>query len=186
MSVALANYAASGLDEKTAYVELSGHGELKNWKEAGIAGYFSDQEVCFYPDFSREKIPLLLNYGYETVILDFGEAYESYREEILRCHRKIFLLNLNPWQKSAAEKMVDTVQGENWGNIHPYYASVHAGTTEKKAVETEFGIHIDEIPVIQNPRCVEAELFSCMNQILDRRDFATAKKKRLIPIKRKR
>ena len=186
MSVALANYAASGLGEKTACVELSGHGELKKWKEAGTAGYFSDHQVCYYPDFPREKIPILLNQGYETVILDFGEAYERYREEILRCHRKIFLLNLNPWQKSAAEKMIGTVQGENWGKIQPYYASVLAGTTEKKAVEKEFKIHIDAVPIIKNPRCVEAELFSYMDHALDRTDFATAKKKRLIPIKRKR
>lgn len=184
--MALANYASSGLGEKTAYVELSGHGELKDWKETGAEGYFIDQGIYFYPDFPRERIPILLNQDYERIIMDFGENYENYREEILRCHRKVFLLNLNPWQKSVAEKLVGTVQCEEWGGIRPFYASVHAGKTEKKAIEQEFHIHIEEIPVIEQPCCVEADKFGCMNRILEYSSVGPEKKKRLIPRKRKR
>lgn len=186
MSVALANYAASGLGERTACVELGGRGEFRYWKKAGNEGYFVDQGICFYPDFPKEKIPILMNRGYESIILDFGESYLDCREEILRCHRKVFLLNLNPWQKEAARRLLAAVQGEEWGNIVPYYAGLHMDSKLRTALEREFHINIEELPVIRQPLRVEAELFSCMDRILARSISGPFKKKLLIPIRRKR
>lgn len=184
MSVALANYAAGGLNEKTAYLELFGQEEMSRWKEKNENGYFVDQKVFYYPEFDREQIPILLNRNYEKIIMDFGDAYIQFREEILRCDRKIFLLNLNPWQKFAAEKMVNIVQNKYWGDIEPVYMSVNAQPAEKEKMEKEFGIEITEVPFIKNPRLVMSEEFSCMDFILG--SFAASKKRKkpLIPIRR--
>lgn len=183
LSVALANYAASGLGEKTACLELSGRGEFGHWKAAGAEGYFVDRGIHFYPDFPEREMPILMNRDYERIILDFGEDYVRCREEILRCHRKIFLLNLNPWQMSAAEKLISTVQGDNWKGIRPCYASLHTDRARKKAMEKKFGIRIEELPILNQPCCIPAEAFACLDGLLAHHAAVPKKKKQLIPIK---
>ena len=178
MSVALANYAASGLGEKTACLELGGHGELAHWKAANAKGYFTDKQIHYYSDCKREQIPTLINSGYEKIILDFGDAYKSCQGELLRCDRKIVLLGLNPWQKFAAEKMIEQIQGEEWGNTEPIYASIHAVKAIKRAVEREYRISVTEIPILPDPTCISRREFSYMDFLLGR-DAANYRKKKL-------
>lgn len=184
--MALANYAASGLSEKTAYLELHKYGEMNHWKKPNEKGYFEDFKIHYYPNFKQEQIPILLNLGYEKIIMDFGDEYSVYREEILRCDRKIFLLNLNPWQKFAAEKTAEDLQKKEWGNIHPIYASVNAQNIIKKEIEKKYGIQIMEIPFIKNPRLLQAEDFFCMDFILGQSAAKVKKRKSLIPIREKK
>ncbi len=184
LAVALANYAASGLGEKTACVEIQGHGQFSQWKTAGDEGYFKDQGVYYYPDFDKDGIPMLLNMDYERIILDFGDAYLSCREEIMRCDRKIFLLNLNPWQSFAARYLIRTVQKEEWGKIQPIFGCVSASKKVRKAVEKEFQIRVAEIPVLQEPCCIPGSAFAGLNLFLG---FTVAKKQKKlrIPTRRK-
>lgn len=186
LSVALANYAASGLGEKTAYLELCGHGEISHWKEINQKGYFTDIKIDYYPDLKREQIPILMNCPYERLIMDFGDAYLNFREELLRCSRKIFLLNLNPWQKFAAEKMIRATEEERWGNIEPFYLSVNGQKDVKKKVEKKYAVEVMEVPLIPNPRHIPAENFPCMDSILGNPTARKKRKKTLIPIGRKK
>ena len=178
LSVALANYAASGLGEKTACLELGGHGELAHWKAVNKKGYFTDAKIHYYPDFKKEQIPVLINCAYEKIIMDFGDAYISCQGELLRCDRKIVLLNLNPWQEFTAKRMIERIQSGEWGNAVPVYASVNAVKAIKKSIEREYRISIAEIPLIPNPACVSQEAFSCMN-FLSGHDAKYYKKKKL-------
>lgn len=178
MSVALANYATSGLGEKTAYLELCGHEEIKHWKEVNDKGYFMDLKIHYYPKFKKEDVSLLLTLGYDKVILDFGDDYSGFREEMLRCDRKVFLINLNPWQKFFAEKLLCTVQKENWGSIEPLYASANILKAQREEVEKKYGISVMEIPVIPDPRCIHRECFSCMDVILERAARESKKRKK--------
>lgn len=180
----MANYAASGLGEKTACVEIHGHGQLSQWKTAGSKGYFKDKSVYYYPDFHKDRIPILLNSDYERIILDFGDAYIDCRKEIMRCDRKIFLLNLNPWQQSAAKYLIRTVKKEEWGHIQPVFGSVKASKEVRMAVEKEFQIHIEAIPLLEESCCIPGEAFSGLNHLIG---FTAAKKRnRLrIPTRRK-
>lgn len=184
MSVALANYAAGGRNESAAYLELFGHGEMAHWNKTNEKGYFIDHKIHYYPNVQRKEIPILLNCGYEKMIMDFGDAYEEFCGEILRCDMKIFLLNLNPWQEFAAVKMVKAVQKENWGGIKPFYASVNAISSIQEKVEKEHGIEINEIPTISNPRHIRSEYFTCMDAMLGCPAAKKKKKKLLIPIRR--
>ena len=181
----MANYAASGLGEKTACLELNGHGELSHWKEYNCKGYFSDFGVHYYPEFKQEQIPVFTTRNYQKVIMDFGDAYVSFREEILRCDRKVFLLNLNPWQKFAAEKMADTIQNKNWGGIQPLYASVNAQKDVKEEMEKKYKIQVTDIFSIPNPKRIRTESFSCMDFILGYSNANTKRRKSLLSIRRK-
>ena len=184
--MALANYLASGLGEKTAYLELCGHGEVSHWKETNPKGYFTDIKIDYYPDLKREQIPILLNHPYEKIIMDFGDAYLNFREELLRCDGKIFLLNLNPWQKYAAEKMIHTTEKDHWGGIEPFYGSVQAQKEIKKRLEKKYAIEIMDIPLLPNPRSVPAEVFPVMDSILGNPIARKKGVKSLIAIGRKK
>lgn len=184
--MALANYAASGLGEKTAYLEICGHGEISHWKELRQTECFTDRGVDYYPDLKREEIPILMNCRYENLILDFGDAYLSFREELLRCGRKVFLLNLNYWQKFAAEKMICAANEERWGGIEPFYMSVNAQKDIKKKVEKKYAIEIMEAPLLMNPRSVPADLFPCMDSVLGNPVAGKKQRKSLITIGRKK
>ena len=92
LAVCLANYAASGLGETTAYLELNQRDEIKYWKEVNKEGYFLEKGVHYYPKIRKERIPLLMNQNYDRIIFNIGTCYVECREEILRCEQKIFLL----------------------------------------------------------------------------------------------
>lgn len=186
LSVALANYAVSGLGKKTAYLELHANGEIAHWKMAGTKGYFTDKKIHYYPKLERGQIPILLNDDYECVIMDFGDEYISFREEMLRCDRKVFLLNINLWQNFYAKKLLDVVQKEDWGNIQPLYASANAQKKLKREMEKSYGIQIENIPLIQDPACITSDKFACLDRILGH-SAAKAKRKNLpIPIWKKK
>lgn len=183
--MALANYAASGLGEKTACLELGGQQEFGRWKTAGREGYFTEAGIDYYPGLDKTQIPMLLNCGYEIIIMDFGDDYRNASGELLRCDRKIILLSLNPWQEFAARKLVQTVQSAEWGNAVPVYAGVHIQKPVKKALEKEFGISVLTLPVIPDPVCIRAEEFPCMDLILGRRTENNKRKKARIPIRKR-
>ena len=166
MAISLANYAASGLLEKSAYIEAGGKGELSHWKRPNEQGYFKEKRVHYYPDVKMEDIPIILNREYERIIFDFGEKYLLFREEILRCDQKIFLMNLNIRQNFAAEKLLRELRKEDWGKTSPLFASAFAIPGEKQKMEKTFRIHIMDIRGIPNAFCISRDTFPMMNRLL--------------------
>ena len=163
LAVALANYAASGQNERAACPELGASKELARWKEAGKDGCFKEKGVSYYPNVKREQIPILLNRSYEKILMDFSDDYSGYREELLRCGRKIFLLNLNPWQAYAARELLEEIQSDKWGNIRPVFASLNPQKMVKNAIEQEFKIQVISLPLIPDPFRIRPETFACMD-----------------------
>ena len=166
-------------------MELDGHGQIAHWKEANEQGYFIVNEVHYYPDVKREQIPILLNQKYENIIIDFGDEYRRFREDLLHCDRKIFVMNLNPWQEFAAQEMVCAVAQKNWGGMKPIYAGVNIQHAEKKLIERNCHITIMDIPPIPNPKCIGEEQFSFFDRILGRFAANRKRKRSLIPIFRR-
>lgn len=163
---------------------MYGHGQLSQWKKANDEGYFMEQGIYYYPDFGKDKIPMLLNMEFDKIIMDFGDAYLSYREEIMRCDRKIFLLSLNPWQNFAAKYLVRTVKNEEWGGIQPVFGAVAASEGIKREVEREYQIHIRHVPVLPEPCCIPGSAFADLGALLSSASVQKEKKLR-IPIIRK-
>lgn len=186
LSVALANYAASGLGKKTAYLELHANGEIAHWKKAGAEGYFIDKKIHYYPKLKREQIPILLNCDYECVIMDFGDEYICFRKELLCCDKKVFLLNLNLWQNFYAKKLLDMIRKEEWGNIQPLYASANVQKKMKLDLENDYGIQIEKIPFIPDPVCIKSDIFACFDRILGHSAVKAKRKNLPIPIWKKK
>lgn len=166
LAISLANYGASGRLEKCAYIEADGHGELSHWRKPGELGFFEEKRVHYYPDVKKEDIPIILNRDYEKVIFDFGEKYLSFREEILRCDQKIFLLNLNVWQKFAAGRLLMELKEQDWDSITPLFASSFASETVKSQIEREYQIKVLKLSGLEDAFRVHSQSFSLMNRLL--------------------
>ncbi|MCM1258160.1 MAG: hypothetical protein NC307_09950 [Roseburia sp.] len=147
-------------------------------------GFFEEKRVHYYPSVKKEDIPIILNRDYEKMIFDFGEKYLLFREEILRCDQKIFLLNLNLWQKFAAERLLLELKEQDWGGVVPLFASNFASERVKSQIEKEFRIQIMEITGIPDAFAVPAGSFSMMNRLLAE-NIPAKKKFRLNLTKRK-
>ncbi len=158
---------------------------MSHWKSAGEMGYFTEKGVHYYPDVKRRDIPIILNRDYQRVIFDFGEKYLLYREEILRCDIKIFLMNLNIWQIFAAKKMLRELKEPEWGEVEPLFASAFASPKEKQKIEKEFHVSVTEITNIPDSFAIPGSLFATMNRLLAY--TVSEKKKRSLKLtKRKR
>lgn len=165
---------------------MNGHKEIVHWKNTCEDGYFLDLGIHYYPNVKKEEIPIILNRDYDRIIIDFGDAYEGCREDLLRCGRKVFLLNLSRWQKNEAEIMINTAQRKDWGGIQPVYASVNFQKEVKREVEKEYGIQIEQIPFLPDPMRIRANDFACMDFILGRSAAKAKRKKSLIPYRKKK
>lgn len=129
-------------------------------------GFFEEKRVHYYPDVKKEDIPIILNRDYEKVIFDFGEKYLSFREEILRCDQKIFLLNLNIWQKFAAERLLLELKEQDWDSVTPLFVSFHDNEKVKSQIEREYQIKVLKLSGIEDAFGVSAQSFSLMNRLL--------------------
>lgn len=157
---------------------------MSHWKRAEKEGYFPEKKVHYYPDVKREDIPIILNRDYERIIFDFGDQYLLFREEILRCDQKIFMMNLNTWQVYAAQKLLQELGEQNWGGIVPFFACVHGFPGEKRKIEKTFQIKIMEISGIQNPFSIPGAFFSIMDLLLAH--SVKGKKKRSLNLTRRK
>lgn len=167
MAVCLANYAASGLGETTAYLELNQRDEIKYWKEVNKEGYFLEKGVHYYPKIRKERIPLLMNQNYDRIIFNIGTCYVEYREEILRCEQKIFLLAARTWQKYDTDKLLAELKGSSWGGFEPILTIGKEGESVRRNMEKDYGITLHPFPDIENVEKIKAEEFQKLHFFLD-------------------
>ena len=105
----MANYTASKLRRKTACLELADtksfeqlkqHLRFRNLSSKTAHDSFQIHDVDYYPNVQKEDIPLLTNFGYEILILDFGRIHTDCLEELFRCDKKFLLCSNAPWRKT--------------------------------------------------------------------------------------
>ena len=73
---------------------------------------------------------------------------------------------------------------ESLAGIEPLYASVNAVDCIQEKIEKEYGIKVNEIPAIPNPRHIGSEYFTCLDAIFGCPAVKKKRKKLLIPIRR--
>ena len=109
LCISLANYSASKLRKKTACLELAGmqsferlkqYFHFRNLSSKTAHDSFRIYDVDYYPNVQKEDIPLLINSGYEILILDFGMIRTDCLEELFRCDKKFLLCSNAPWRKT--------------------------------------------------------------------------------------
>lgn len=165
MGIGLSNYVASGLCQRTAFVDLEKEGQQGLWNK-DKPRILTIKEVVYYSGFVQEDIPLLVNQDYRCIIFDFGCEYVRYRREFMRCDTKIAVLNLSAWQEDSSNIMAQTLREEEWGKIHPKYVSTFFDAEVKERFEQRTEERVLEIPVFHHPFCIKKEQFDLMGELL--------------------
>ena len=172
LCIALANFMASKQKKKTACLELSTSDAFSQLysmpKDASMPSYFQIHDVDYYPNVQKTDIPMLINSGYEILILDFGILTDTCLDELLRCDRKLLLCSNAPWRKAELSsclssypqlrKMEFLLFMIKYGN--------HIGIAK---FAWEFSIPYGQfriVPFLQNPFHIEKEWFTFFDSLL--------------------
>ena len=103
LALALCSYCSSKRGKSCAYLELHARREIAHLSSHGNSSYGKKElsngehlrrpllrlsQTDYYPAVTADEIPLLLNQGYDYLILDAGALEEGLFPEFLRCDRK--------------------------------------------------------------------------------------------------
>lgn len=166
-AIALSSFCGSKLRKKTALLEMHGREELSalNLTDKNTI-HFLCHGADYYPCFNSEKLPYLLNCGYEYFILDFGNIQEADRQEFLRCDRKLVLGSMVPWKIQSFEHFFTTSYNEE--AIGRGFTYLVQSGSYKNIVEFSKRHHItmQSIPFIKNPFRIGKEHFSFLQEVV--------------------
>ena len=188
LAVALSCFCSSKLRKKTAYLELherneisslfsnenpfscentfSRGGQIALCKEKQTDASIHRRRIDYYPNVACEQVPVLLNRGYEYLILDLGSSQEAKKSEFLRCDIKLVLGSLAPWKVSYYNNFLKEYSfGDQAGQCILYF--VQSGSRKTTTLfSKEHHISVQNIPFIKNPFQIEKELFSFLQNVV--------------------
>lgn len=184
LALALGSYCCSKQRRKVAYIELHTKNEISRLlseeqlccllrrQTAGAASFAADlpcfclDGVDYYPQASGNTVPILLNRGYDCLILDSGRLEEAGLPEFLRCDRKLVIGSLAVWKAWKYEAFLQKLRAfTDLGEGFSYL--VQAGN--KKSI-SDFSrshqISMCQVPFINNPFRIEKDLFLFLEELL--------------------
>ena len=169
LAISLCTYCASKQRKSVAYVELHARSEIAQLvPETALLHerpFFRLYGVDYYPRLSGSEIPVLLNQGYQYLIMDTGSLGEANESEFLRCDRKLVLGNLSPWKRWKYEAFFQHFHSINLGEGFDFLVQTGVNENVLHFSKTHH-IAISQIPFIQNPFRIEKELFPFLERRL--------------------
>jgi hypothetical protein len=170
LALSLGSYCVSKRKKKTAILEFHSRDELS------LLSCCSPESVAFrlhgidcFPQVGSADMPFLLNQGYAYLILDMGSIRETDFPELLRCDIRLVLYSSAPWKSRGLREFHsyfdDTI---NLGEGFCYL--LQTGNPRKTlTISDQLSIPARKcrcIPFIQNPFCIEKELFLFFEELL--------------------
>lgn len=175
LGLMLTSCISEGLGLRTAYLHCQNSKDIAylynyfhslNEKESQEA--FTVANATFYPYVSSEKIAPILARGYDSVVLDFGIDYSEYKEEYLRCDKKITVGSLNPWKRFYLEEFIS--KSENiTGSAEWIYAVTHTDSKTAKKGAKLLQKKFTVIPYLEDPFYLSAEAMNITKSIIYRK-----------------
>lgn len=179
MCLSLANYCRSKYGFKTACLELhtsaafsqlAAQDSLPIKKEASPAlNHFTIYDVDYYPLVSHQKIPELMNTGYQYLILDFGVITEAAFSEFIRCSRKLVVGSLSPWKQVSTYGFFHTYDLKNISGSFLFLLS-YSNNADIVKLSKKTGTpkkYIQKIPFLEEPFHITKEQFSFLEKLLN-------------------
>lgn len=169
---------ASKKRKKTACLELSNTSAFEQLSRYGMPSAlptktsahrsFQIYDVDYYPQVQKDNLPVLINSGYEILILDLGLLHTDCLDELYRCDKKFILCSAAPWKQQAMlSRIASYPQITKTGNL---FFMINYGT---KTDITEIGRQLSvpygrlhTVPFLQNPFHIEKEQFSFFEKLL--------------------
>lgn len=113
-SVLLANYQEGVRNKKTAVLEWNDSGDFEQietvyCKKSVLNRHtktFKLLEVSYVKKAGRKELLECVNLDFEIIVIDFGSNFEKFKEEFLRCDRKIVIGSFCGWKVGAFTKLI--------------------------------------------------------------------------------
>lgn len=176
LTIALANYCASKLRQRTACLELNSTANFQNLTgfESEHAPLFqkeSQNKICiygvdYYPNLSPCEIPKIYNQDYHYLLSDFGILTEQTFGEFLRCDQKIIIGSLAPWKQEIYGKFFELYFSNQKQQENFCYLSLFGEKQDMHRFSRKYHISMRQIPFLKNPFHIEKEQFSFLQQLL--------------------
>lgn len=151
----LAFYMGEECGKQTAYLECNDHQDMiaiyssYQWKKEEEDSFFFHRVTC-YPQVTSDQIPAIMNEDYDCIIIDFGCDYQSSKEELLRCHKKIVIGGRASWEGVSLLNFWDETKALPGGLSWQYFIP-QASNKLIKEVKKEVKREISAVPFIEEP-----------------------------------
>ena len=178
LCIALANFLASKKRKKTACIELSNISafeQLIPYQTAGFSPekesahrYFEIYDVDYYPNAQTDELPVLLNSGYEMLVLDFGALQANLIQELARCDRKFILGSSAPWRQIDWSYFLSRYP-EIKNMEFLLYLAKYGSKPDMADLSKKLSISFEQlraVPFLSNPFRIEKEQFSFFEELL--------------------
>lgn len=140
---------------RTAYLECNSHRDMEqircayDWNNEEDNS-FSFHRVTCYAEVTSKQIANIMNEDYECMILDFGTAYKSNRDELLRCNKKFVIGGRASWE---IQKLRDFIkEAEILGDTTTWkYLIPMANEKNVRKIKKDLTIEAIAVPFIDEP-----------------------------------
>lgn len=173
LSIMLANYLASKKQRSVAAADFSEsrsyevlHRLYEDMMPEEIDNpSFRIHQVDYYSGIVPIDIAMLLQMGYEYVIMDLGRMCSRSLEEAKRCHIRILLGGCCEWRKNhlmdAIERWILPEREFVW-----QIAAFLGIDTVKEQIEHQFAVQIQRIPYEEDPFVLHRNHFAPLSKLL--------------------
>lgn len=129
MTICIASYLSGVKRLRTAAVEVGKTSDFEEIEEMYFGGRdriasgkgFNLYDVDYYHVDDISGIGWIYGEGYDCVVVDFGNQYEQYMKELVRCSMKIVLGSVNMWRYDQYLKLCTYLEGvtgsDRWFHI---------------------------------------------------------------------
>ncbi len=168
LAVSIQSFFSSVKMQRSALVELSGHGEIRgllNEEEAAEQNAVISGPVCgftylgadFFPDIRKSDLPFIKALDYEVIILDLGlitgtDALETARD--IARDRLFITGSVSPWKYQEYRELMRCIINERPWLLESGISAFSAALPDIDRFRREFSIRLRIIPYIKDPFCL--------------------------------
>lgn len=167
-AIMLAEFLTDIRGEKTALLELNQKRDFQKIQKLikeEEQDFFSIQEVTYFKEVKEEKLVYLFNMDYHYFILDFGKDLEQYKNEFLRCDKKMIIGSLIEWKRNSLFCFIEKYQNI-FGNEDWNYFITFGQKKEIKEVSRLIKRKLWAINYVASPYCLSREIMEIFCKVI--------------------
>lgn len=173
LSLMLGNYAASKLKTKTAIVEYSGNNDfakIQEMFEGKSVNYdtfdcYKIFNLVYYRNVDHEMLAQIKNMNFDNIIIDFGNDYNSKRNELLLCNTKVVVGSLCEWKRPGYMQKMNQILSDT-GSHKWRYLALFANDKMLDNFMRTYKVNINSIPFEPDPFMIHSNNFNILETII--------------------
>lgn len=165
VSVLLANYYAGFVKKKTAYISLASVNDyicIRDYYRCNeTKGGFVLYDVMYSNGTGKSDIADLVSKGYDIIIINVGNKFLKYQDEIKRCSYRIVCGRINPFDNNSLCEFIKSHTDEKWTYLVECWES-----SSIRAFEREYTLTIHNFEYNINPFSIKADTINFIEDIM--------------------